>query len=177
MDIYSIQSKHCKKCDTIHPISDFSKDKSKPNGLSYTCKHCRKKYNDKYHPEYFQKNKAKRAEYSRNKRASDSIYKLKCNIRKLIGNSLLKKGFRKNTKTNNILGCSYEQFITHLETHFTDGMNWNNYGEWVIDHITPLATAITENDVLILNHYTNLQPLWASDNRDKWDKLDWVKPE
>jgi len=175
MNIYSSQTKHCKKCDTIRHISEFCKDKSKPSGLSYTCKFCRKEYNKNYHPEYFQKNKSKRADYARTRRASDPIYKLKCNIRKLIGNSIGKKGFKKNTKTNTILGCSYEQFISHLEHQFTDGMNWDNYGEWVIDHIIPLATAITESEIITLNHYTNLQPLWKNDNRDKWDKLDWIK--
>lgn len=176
MDIYPTQTKHCKKCDTIRPITDFSKDKSKPNCISYTCKHCRKAYQDKYHPEYFQKNKSKRAEYAKNRRATDPVYKLKCNIRKLIGNSLFKKGFKKNTKTNIILGCSYEQFIIHLENQFTDGMQWDNYGEWHIDHIIPLATALTESDIITLNYYTNLQPLWATDNLAKSDKLDWIKP-
>lgn len=175
IDSNTIQTKHCKRCDTIRPITDFNKDISKPNGLSYTCKHCRKVYQDKYHPIYFQNNKSKKAEYAKNRRVIDPVYKLKCNMRTLIGNSLRKKGFKKNTKTNIILGCSYEQFIIHLENQFTDGMQWDNYGEWVIDHITPLATALTESDVITLNYYTNLQPLWASDNLTKSDKLDWIK--
>ena len=89
---------------------------------------------------------------------------------------MFKKGFKKNTKTNIILGCSYEQFIIHLENQFTDGMQWDNYGEWHIDHIIPLATALTESDIITLNYYTNLQPLWATDNLAKSDKLDWIKP-
>jgi hypothetical protein len=54
-------------------------------------------------------------------------------------------------------------------------MTWDNYGVWVIDHIVPLATANTENEVIKLSHYSNLQPLWETENRDKWDKLDWVR--
>lgn len=170
------QTKHCKKCDTIRPLTDFGKDKTKPTGLRYTCKHCYKLYHKTYHPAYFQKNKSKIAKYAKTRRATDPIYKLKCNTRKLIGNSLSKKGFIKNSKTNTILGCTYEQFIDHLQSKFTVGMNLSNYGEWVIDHIIPLATATTENEILTLNHYTNLQPLWETDNRDKWYKLDWVNP-
>ena len=50
-------------------------------------------------------------------------------------------------------------------------MSWDNYGIWEIDHIIPLATATTKESVLILNHYTNLQPLWAKDNMIKSDKI------
>jgi hypothetical protein len=49
-------------------------------------------------------------------------------------------------------------------------MTWSNMGEWHIDHIKPLATAKTEKDVYELNHYTNLQPLWAKDNLSKGAK-------
>jgi len=61
----------------------------------------------------------------------------------------------------------------HFESLFTNGMCWNNMGQWHIDHIIPLSTAITEEDVIRLCHYTNLQPLWAEDNLKKSNKLDW----
>ena len=54
-------------------------------------------------------------------------------------------------------------------------MSWENMGKWHIDHIIPLSTAITEEDVIRLCHYTNLQPLWAEDNLKKSNKLDWSK--
>jgi hypothetical protein len=50
-------------------------------------------------------------------------------------------------------------------------MSWDNYGEWHIDHIIPLASADTEEEVLKLYHYTNLQPLWAIDNIRKGSKI------
>jgi hypothetical protein len=49
-------------------------------------------------------------------------------------------------------------------------MSFDNYGQWHIDHIIPLATAKTEQDVYTLSHYTNLQPLWAKDNISKGAK-------
>jgi hypothetical protein len=176
MNIYSHQTKLCKKCYIVRNITEYSKDKSKPHGLSYTCKICRKAYNDNYHPVYFQKNKRKIADYARNKRQIDSLYRLKCNIRSLIKNSFIKKGHKKSSKTEQILGCTIQEFINHLESKFYDDMSWDNYGIWEIDHIIPLATATTKESVLILNHYTNLQPLWRFDNRQKWHKLDW-KPD
>jgi hypothetical protein len=50
-------------------------------------------------------------------------------------------------------------------------MTLENYGEWHLDHIIPLATATTREDVVRLNHYTNFQPLWAKDNLSKGAKI------
>ena len=50
---------------------------------------------------------------------------------------------------------------------FTEGMTWDNYGEWQIDHIVPLSSGETLEELIALNHYTNLQPLWADENNRK----------
>lgn len=123
-----------------------------------------------YQKEYRLKNKdkmrEKQREYEKRKRNCDSLYKLKRNIRTLIGNSIRKKGYEKNTKTEIILGCDALHFMVYLESKFTEEMNWDNYGSyWDIDHIIPLYTANTEEDILRLNHYTNLQPLDSYTNR------------
>ena len=126
---------------------------------------------------YYQLNKEeiiRRAiDFSRNKRIRDPKFKLICNIRKNIYNSLIYKGYKKNTKTEKILGCTFEEFRIHLECKFECWMDWDNYckynGElnygWDIDHIVPISSAETEEDVIRLNHYTNLQPLCSYTNR------------
>ena len=91
----------------------------------------------------------------------------------MISGSFKRKNISKNDKTEEILGCSIEEFIVYLQSKFEDGMTLENHGEWHIDHIIPLATAQTEEDVIKLCHYTNLQPLWAKDNLTKKDRLDW----
>jgi len=63
-------------------------------------------------------------------------------------------------------------FLRHLESQFADGMTFKNHGEWHIDHIKPLFLAKTEEDVIKLSHYTNLQPLWATENRKKRSKYE-----
>jgi len=92
-------------------------------------------------------------------------------ISNLIRMSIKKGGFSKKTKTYNIIGCSYEDFKQYIESQFKDGMFWGNHGKWHYDHIIPISSAITEEDVIKLNHYTNFQPLWALDNIKKSNKI------
>jgi len=62
--------------------------------------------------------------------------------------------------------------MKYIENKFTIGMTWENYGRggWEIDHIIPISSAKTKEDVLKLCHYTNLQPLWWRDNLKKSNK-------
>jgi hypothetical protein len=50
-------------------------------------------------------------------------------------------------------------------------MSWDNMGKWHIDHIIPISSACGEVDLIKLNHYTNLQPLWEVDNLKKSNKI------
>ena len=77
----------------------------------------------------------------------------------------------KKNKTFEIVGCTPEFLKEHLEKQFVDGMTWENRNEWHIDHITPLSSAKTEEELYKLCHYTNLQPLWAEENLKKGNKI------
>jgi hypothetical protein len=124
-----------------------------------------------YRKGYYQKNKQKINKKIRIRRNSDQFLKLKSDIRSNISNAINRKGYTKRSRTHEILGCSYKDFKTHIERQFTKGMNWDNRDKWHIDHIIPMATAKTEEDVIRLNHYTNLRPLWAEENLSKSDKI------
>ncbi len=124
--------------------------------------------------EYGLKNRHKITEYYLTKRANDPLFKLSTQVRGLIRMSLKGKGYNKNTHTYEILGCDYETLWEHLKATWKKnyGTEWN--GEpYHIDHIIPLATAKTEQDVIELCHYTNLQLLKPEDNQSKSDKLEW----
>jgi hypothetical protein len=128
--------------------------------------------------DYYSLNKEKISEYKReyekNKKVNNPLYRLKCRIKCLIGQSFLRNGYTKNLRTLIILGCTFEELKIHLESKFEPWMNWENRGlyngklnfGWDIDHIIPLDTATTEEDIIKLNHYTNLQPLCSKINRD-----------
>jgi hypothetical protein len=78
--------------------------------------------------------------YAKKKRATDLAYRLKDNLRRRIRKVLTAAGVRKSNRTHELLGCSPSFFREHIESLFTDGINWSNYGEvWQIDHIKPLA--------------------------------------
>lgn len=111
-------------------------------------------------------------EYISNRRKNDSLFRLIMNVRRRLLLYLKSKNIKKDNKTFEIIGCTPEIIKEHLESKFTEGMNWNNHGEWHIDHIIPLSSAETEEDVYNLCHYTNLQPLWAIDNLKKGKKYD-----
>jgi len=126
---------------------------------------------------WYEKNKdiviKKQVERQRNKRQTDPIYKFKKNARSLINHSF-KRGtnqFSKKAKTEQILGCTIEEFRSYIESKFTEGMSFKNHGEWHLDHIIPLSIAITEEEIIKLNHYSNFQPLWAEDNLKKSNKI------
>lgn len=110
--------------------------------------------------------------YFNNRIKNDSIFKLVTNIRSLISNSFKRCDTIKSTKTIEILGCSFEEFKIHLENKFDDKMNWDNQGSyWHMDHVIPISSAQTEEEVYRLNHYTNFQPLYWKDNLIKSNKF------
>lgn len=124
--------------------------------------------------EWYQANKERRLEYNKERYASDPAYSLKERCRARIRYVLNRKGYFKDSTTAEMLGCTWEELAAHLESQFVDGMTWDNRSEWHIDHIVPLASVSTKEETAALNHYTNLQPLWAEDNLSKGARLDWA---
>jgi hypothetical protein len=86
---------------------------------------------------------------------TDPVFKLKCSLRTRLSNVFKRMTFRKNQPTEQLLGCDFETAKNHLQNQFTDGMTWDNYGQWHIDHKIPFAIATTEEEVRLLCHYTN----------------------
>jgi hypothetical protein len=117
-----------------------------------------------------EEHKKRAREYQKNRKAIDSMYRLRHVISSGICNAIKSRGFRKKSKTSEILGCSFGEFKSHLESQFKKGMSWENRSEWHIDHIMPVSMAKTYDEVIRLNHYRNLRPLWAHENLAKSDK-------
>ncbi len=90
-------------------------------------------------------------------------------IRRVVARAFKRLSQLKYANTEAILGCSYQEALKHFESLFVEGMSWDNYGEWHVDHIRPLAS-FTEVDIHLANRIENLQPLWAEDNIKKSDR-------
>jgi hypothetical protein len=121
--------------------------------------------------EYRENYKLRKHERRKERRDNDPVFNLTNRMRCRIWKYLNILEITKKNKTFDIVGCSPEFLKEYLETQFIDGMSWNNRSEWHIDHIIPLSSAKTEDELYRLCHYTNLQPLWAEDNVKKSNKI------
>jgi len=131
-----------------------------------------------YRRKYYQSNKVKldaqnKANFYKRLR-TDILFRLKHNVGVGIRRSLKRGNHYKKSRTQEILGCTFDELKLHLEAQFEPWMNWDNYGlyngeesyGWDIDHIIPTSSATTEVEVLSLFYYSNLQPLCSKVNRD-----------
>jgi len=150
--------KTCTKCNTEKQVCNFVKDISKVDGIACVCKSCTNTH------------KTQRLKV-------DITFRLSNNIRKLITSAFknCSKGiFTKNTKTENILNTSFLNLRLNIESQFLAWMSWDNYGKYNgnlnvgfdLDHIIPISYAKTEEDIYLLNHWSNFQPLCSKVNRD-----------
>jgi hypothetical protein len=172
--------KRCSICCTDKEVSKYDKNSSTKDGYSGVCKNC---INQKRRLRYSKLSKEekrnlyhKNADYYKSyrtmRRRRDIEFKLRCYISTSIYNSL------KNDK-----GCSFEKFLPysilelkeHIEGLFTEGMTWDNYGEWHIDHIYPQSllpfSSLEDHNFQKCWKLSNLQPLWAYENLQKSNKI------
>jgi len=195
-------TKKCTGCGRELPLEEFYKKKYKNGntGIYSHCVNCHnaitskwrkdnldrmkilqakwhqdnKEEKKRYNAEWYQKNKKHRADYIRKRKNSDPEFKISQNIKTLIYIAL--RGNAKCGSSIELLGCSTEELKNHLERLFSPGMTWENYGRygWHIDHIIPLSyfDFTDPEQQKRAWHYTNLQPLWATDNLKKSDDIE-----
>jgi hypothetical protein len=199
-----METKICRKCNLVQNVCEFKIYNKKTGARINECCNCKiqylKQYNEetknlrlkqkkeyrernkgilsekkqKYYLENKEKIKVYKKEWETQKRKNDIIFKLKQISRHRIYMYLKRKNLTKKNKTFDLVGCTPEFLKEHLQSQFKDGMGWDNYGSWHIDHIIPLSVAKDEKEIYRLCHYTNLQPLWATENLSKGRKINSV---
>jgi hypothetical protein len=186
---------NCKSCKKLYQAENKEKIKESKKKYALYKKEELKEYKNKYNIENPEKvklsyrkwydkvrkseelnnlYKKRKNEYQKNKMYNDLNYRIKNLTTCLISKGFRQNGYTKKSRTNEILGCSFEEFKLYLESKFEHWMTWENRGlyngelnyGWDIDHIIPLSSAEKEEDIIKLNHYTNLQPLCSHINRD-----------
>ena len=109
--------------------------------------------------------------YMLDRNRADINFRLAGNIRHRIYAAI--KSNKRGGSAVKDLGITIPELKEYLALRFTEGMSWDNYGLWHVDHIKPLISFdLTDREQFLeAVHYTNLQPLWASENIHKGDKL------
>lgn len=185
-----MEIKICTRCKEEKDICEFNKSSRNKSGLRSECKKCqviyynnnieklKKRRKERYleyselelnrNKKYYINNRLTIIENLKVKRKTDHHFRLKNNVRSRIIQYLKSCGLHKDNKTFDIVGCSPEFLREYIENKFTDGMSWELMGKYIhLDHIIPLSSANSKEEVYKLCHYTNLQPLWSEDNLRK----------
>lgn len=129
-------------------------------------------------------NAEKMNERRRSRRRADPLLRLAIQLRVRLNTAIRRSASEiQGVSAVRHLGCSIEELKSHLESLFSVGMTWGNWGrglgKWNIDHVVPLSSAKTEEDMRRLCHWTNLQPLWFLDNVRKGGRMptDYAQPQ
>ena len=134
-----------------------------------------KEYQKKWREENRDKLRKTKRDYERNRKASDPLYKLISNFRTAIYQVLKESNVEKNGHYFDILGYTPEELINHLEKQFTEGMTWDNYGEFHVDHKLPISSfnikEIGDEEFMRCWCLDNLQPMWGEENIRKSNKI------
>jgi len=132
-----------------------------------------------YHTQWREKNREHinkyGKDYERKRRAEDPKYRLGVRTRTAVYTCLKERDVSKYKSTFDILGYTLDELMKHLEGLFVDGMTWENYGEWHVDHKIPMNSfnfiSADDEAFQICWSLNNLQPLWAIDNLRKGTSL------
>ena len=138
-------------------------------------KEYRKEYYNKWRSENPDKWRESKRNYERTRKANDPLYKLVANFRTAIYTVLKENNMDKYGHYFEILQYSPEELATNLENQFTEGMTWENYGEWHVDHKLPITSfnfqKIGDNEFMKCWCLDNLQPMWGDENIRKSNKI------
>jgi len=158
--------KNCCTCKEWKPLDEYNVATKHWDKLRNDCKICLVKYRKKN----VKKISASYIQYEKARKKTDPAFKLLKTLRSRLSNAVTT--IKKSDTTFNLTNCSINFLMGYLEGKFTEGMTWENHGEWHIDHITPCCSFNLEKDDEQKKcfHYTNLQPLWATDNLVKGGK-------
>ena len=161
----------CIECRNNKDLTEYYQNRKKCKTCYSKLRYVQKKERRKNDSEYDIDYKKYDVLRKRKKESENPLENFKQRMRSNIRGSFRRRGYKKNTISYNILGEEWVVVKDYFESLFQEGMTWDNMGKWHIDHIIPLSGTETEEEVMRLCHYRNLQPLWAEDNWEKSDKI------
>ena len=164
-----VHGRGCLECGRINS----TKARTKPSWKEWRKAHRKK-------PEIREKENARRQ-----KRLEDAAFRIRINASTRISNAMNRHGRYKPVGAEKLLGCSWSEFITYIETQFDNDMNLNNHGKkgWHLDHIRPCDSfdLLSDEQIYVCFNWRNFQPMWAVENQSKnndyspLDETEWVE--
>lgn len=181
----------CLKCKNDKDILEFHINKSSKSGYQSFCKTCNKEAQRLYYinnkkaildrklkyrstDEYKLKNRLYELNvYSKVRKIKGKTFNTKFGgvLRDFVRRCLNYKGAKKEISTFDLLGYDTYKLKQRIECQFKEGMGWDNYGEWHIDHKKQICKFDKEAKISTINSLSNLQPLWANENLSKGGKF------
>jgi hypothetical protein len=194
-------TKVCNGCKEEKLLVEYNRDKSKKDGYQTRCRACKQVSDNAWRQENKDSVNAKSKAWRKvnRQRAQENIKRWqeenperyreiqrkhwrksyeKNKFKKLVSGAIKRslKGIWKSKAIFERLGYTVDQLKEHLESKFTEGMTWENHGEWHIDHITPQSwlpfSSIEDENFIKCWALSNLQPLWAKDNISKGNRYE-----
>lgn len=169
--------RHCNSCLVKQPIENFQLVRRGDTRRRATCILCHNKNYKKWRENNPEKARANLRRSAKNNPETAREMKRRARIRSpeaFAARDMLKRimrltGERKASRTSEMLGYSSKELREHIESQFSAGMSWENWGEWHIDHVIPVSVMVKagEKDPAVINALVNLQPMWAIDNLRK----------
>lgn len=178
--------KYCTYCKKVKETSSFGKVKRSKDRLSYWCKSCaceeaKRRNPPKNIPPLTREERLYRRKMLRKEKyLNDPLFKLETSLRSRINDAYRYSTWRKGGKTEELLGTTFENAMYYIEKQFIKDMSWENQGSckeqdcnkaWHLDHIIPYSWAKNEEDMYLISHNSNLQPMWDTENMSKSAKV------
>lgn len=149
-------------------INEYQRQYREENKETFS-KYEKKRYSDERKEQIKKYHTSEKGKVQRRKTRKKSIYDT---WRSLLHSSLKRMNKTKGSNSIDLLDYSATELKEHLENQFTDGMTWDNHGEWHIDHIKPVSSFDEDTPPSVVNALSNLQPLWAYDNLIKSNNIE-----
>lgn len=161
--------KKCTKCGKTQEITEFYRIKKNEDKRVSRCRTCENAYKlawEKANRNIVNKN---RRGYESLRKKEDPAFLIARRLRSRLSMAVKNIHKRKKDSTVKDLGCTIGELIVHLESQFEDGMSWNNYGEWEIDHIVSFSKFdLTDREQLLeAFNYKNIRPFWPKANKKR----------
>jgi hypothetical protein len=166
--------KECSKCKETKSLDNFAKCSKSKSGLQSQCKKCKSLWIKENNWSWKQANPEAHNKWAKEKSLKNyHKNKVRHNVSRMIRAALV--GYAKSKPTFESLEYTLQDLKEHLESKFQEGMTWDNYGEWHIDHIIPQSklkyTSTEDENFKKCWSLDNLQPLWAKDNLRKGNRI------